>query len=80
MQEGIDRTIDVERLAHVVLERPEVGVAAKVGDIAGRAGDEVVDAEDLPAVGEQPLTEVGAEKARASGDDCPPSYERPTPR
>ena len=52
MQEGIDRTIDVERLADVVLDRREVGVPAKVGDIAGRAGDEVVDAEDLPAVGE----------------------------
>lgn len=51
-----------------------------MGDVASRAGDEVVDAEDLPAVGEQPLTEVGAEKARASGDDRTPSYERPTPR
>jgi hypothetical protein len=80
MQEGIDRTIDVERLADIVLERLEVRVASKVGDIASRAGDEIVDAKDLPAVGEQPLTEVGAEKARASGDDRPPSYERPTPR
>jgi len=35
-----------------VLERLEVRVAAKVRDVASRAGDEVVDAEDLPAVGE----------------------------
>ena len=63
-----------------MLQRLEVAVAAKVGDVASRAGDEVVDAEDLPAVGEQPLTEVGAKEARASGDDRPASYERPTPR
>lgn len=80
MQDGIDRTIDVKRLADVVLERREVGVAEKLGDVARRAADEIVDAEDLPAVGEQSLAEVGAEEARAPGDDRPPSYERPTPR
>jgi hypothetical protein len=80
MQDGVHRTVDVERLADIVLQRLEVAVAAKVGDVAGRAGDEVIDAEDLPAVGEQPFTEVGAEEPRAPGDDRPASYERPTPR
>jgi hypothetical protein len=52
VQDGINRTVDVERLADVVLERFEIAVPSKMGDIASRAGDEVVDAEDLPAVGE----------------------------
>jgi hypothetical protein len=52
VQDGIDRAVDVERLADIVLERFETAVPSKVGDIASRAGDEIVDAEDLPAVGE----------------------------
>src|SRR6266853_4933413 len=73
MQDGVDCTIDVERLAHIVLERLEVAVASKVGNIAGRAGNEVIDAQHLPSVGEQPLAKVRSEKARAPGDDRPAS-------
>jgi hypothetical protein len=80
MQEGVHRIVDVKRLADIVVERLEVAVASKVGDVAGRPGDQVINAEDLPAIGEQPLAEVGAEEARAPGDDRPASYERPTPR
>jgi hypothetical protein len=80
MQEGVHRIVDVKRLADIVVERFEVTVASKVGDVAGRPGDEVINAEDLPALGEQPFAEVGAEETRAPGDDRPASYERPTPR
>jgi hypothetical protein len=81
VQDGIHRAIDVKRFADIVLQRFEIAVAAKVSDIAGRSGDEVVDAEDLPAIAEQPLAEVGAEEARATGDDRAAwGYERPTPR
>jgi hypothetical protein len=81
MEDGVHRGIDVKRLADIVLERFEVAVGAKVGDIAGCPGDEVVDAEDLPAIGEEPLAEVGAQEARPSGDERAAwGYERPTPR
>jgi hypothetical protein len=52
-----------------------------VGDIAGCPGHEVVDTEDLPAIGEEPLAEVGAQEARPSSDERAAwGYERPTPR
>jgi hypothetical protein len=81
MEDGVHRAIDVKRLADIVLERFEVAVGAKVGDIAGCASDEVVDTEDLPAIGEEPLAEVGPQEARPASDERAAwGYERPTPR
>jgi hypothetical protein len=52
MQHGIDRAFEVERLADVVLDEMERFVSAEMGDVLRRTSDEVVDADDLPAVGE----------------------------
>ena len=46
----------------------EVAALAQVGDVALRPGREVVEDEDLPAVGEQALREMRADEARAAGD------------
>ena len=45
---------------------------AQVRDVALRAGREVVERVDLPAVGEQQLGEVGADEPGAAGDECRP--------
>ena len=71
MQDRIDRAVQVERLADVVLDGLERLVVAKVSNVPGRAGHEVVDADDRPPVGEQPLAEVRPEEACPSGDDRP---------
>ena len=44
-------------------------LAEEVLDVGGRAGDEVVDADDLVAPGEQGVGEVRAEEAGPAGDD-----------
>ena len=48
----------------------EALVAAQVLDVGGRAGDEVIDADDLVPVGQEALAQVRADEARAAGDDC----------
>ena len=44
-------------------------IAAEVRDVVHAAGDEIVDADDLVAAGEQQVGEVRAEKAGGAGDD-----------
>jgi len=80
MQDGVERPVEIEGLAHVVLDRLERLVAFQVGHGGRRAGDQVVDAHDRPAVVEQPLTEVGPEETGAAGDRGPAGQLRPTPR
>ena len=46
----------------------EVPAVAQMGHVALRPGREIVEYEDLPALGEQELREMGADEARAAGD------------
>jgi hypothetical protein len=41
-----------------------------VVDVATRAGEEIVDADDDRSIGEQALTEMRAEEAGTAGDQC----------
>jgi hypothetical protein len=50
MQDGVQRPVEVERFADVVLEGLERLVGFEMGDVGRRAGDQVVDADDRPAV------------------------------
>jgi hypothetical protein len=58
MQHGIDRTFEVEWLADVVLDGLERLVSAEQGDVVRGARDQVVDAEDLPAIGKETLAKM----------------------
>ena len=52
-----------------MLDEAEVVASEQVGDVLDAAGEQVVDADDPVAVGEQPLAEVRAEEAGAAGDE-----------
>jgi hypothetical protein len=55
--------LDIEREGYVVPNDLEAMVIEQMIDIALRAGEEIVDAYDIPTIREQSLTEMRAEKA-----------------
>ena len=59
--------LDIEREGHVVAHELEARMAEQVLDIALGAGEQVVDAEHLMALAEQPVAQVRAEEAGAAG-------------
>lgn len=60
--------LDIQRKADVMAHKFEARMAGQVIDIALVAGKQVVDAKNLIAAFEQPVDEVRADEARASGD------------
>src|SRR5262249_47549483 len=64
--------LDIERKRHVVTHELEVVVIEQMLDIALRAGEEIIDANDVGAIREQTIAEVRAEETGASGNQ----YER----
>ena len=63
--------LEPQRLDDVVAEELEVGLREEMGDVGLLAREEVVDADHVVALGDQPLAEVAAEEAGASSDEDP---------
>lgn len=76
MEQEVDLAAHVHVLRDVAVDQLEARVPREVGDVAGGAGEEVVQAHDVPPRGEQRLTQVAAEEARTPRDDRPAG---PTP-
>ncbi len=53
----------------VVAHQLEVGVVEQVGDVVLGAGEEVINADDVMAVGEEAFAQVAAQEAGAAGDE-----------
>src|SRR5260370_30439058 len=79
MQDGVDRTFQEERLTDVVADELERSVVTEVRNVLCLARYQVVDADDLPAIGEQPVAEVRPKEARAAGHDRPAAPPPPPP-
>ena len=60
--------LHIEREGDVVADQFEVLVVKEMLDIAARAGEEIVDADNVRAVRQQALAEMRTEKAGAAGD------------
>src|SRR5690606_3630305 len=60
---------DVDVVGHVLVEEAEVLVTEQMLDVREVAGQQVVHADDLAAVGDQPLTQVRSDEAGAAGDE-----------
>lgn len=63
--------LHVERKCHVVADELEAGVVQQVADVVLATGEEVVQADHLVPVGQEPPAQVGANEARAACDECP---------
>ena len=69
MQDVVDRPVDLDRLGDVVLDELEPRVVEERRDVAARAGQQVVDADDLVAVVEESLAKMRPDEPRPAGDD-----------
>ena len=58
MQDRIDRPVDAPDARHVIRAEREPRIAGKVADVATPPGDEVVDADDLGPVREEPVNQM----------------------
>ena len=65
----VDELVHDRRLEHRVDDEVEVAPFAQVRDVPLGTGREVVEREDLPAVVEKDLREVGADEAGSAGDE-----------
>ena len=61
--------LHVERKRHVVPDELEARMVVQVVDVPLVAGEQVVDAEDLVPLLEQPIAQMRAEEAGAAGDE-----------
>lgn len=57
-------------LRYIMLNEAERFIANEMSNIPHVSGDEIVDCRDTISFGEELITEVRAEKARSSGNDC----------
>src|SRR5207245_131690 len=71
VQVVVDVAIQLQRVRDVVADKAEAIVPAQRLDVAQRAGDEVVHADDLVAPGQETLAEMGTDEPRSAGDNRP---------
>jgi hypothetical protein len=68
MQDVIDRAWDVDKFGDIVLQHPESRMSREMPHVGSRTCDQVVDRENLPAVLEEAIAQVGSQKSGTSRD------------
>ena len=63
--------LDIEREGYVVAHQLEARLAHQVRDVGPAAGEEVVDAQHLVAVGQEPLAQEAADEPGPAGHQHP---------
>ena len=80
VQDVVDGPVDLQRLRDVVPDEAGIAVATRAAEVRLLAGDEVIDGDDLVALGEEALAQMRADEAGAAGDQrshgaCPPDCD-----
>ena len=70
VQDVVHWPVDLQRQRHIVMEECKACIGRRCSTFAAASGDEVVDADDVVAVLQKSFAKVGADKARAAGDEC----------
>jgi len=68
MQHSIKGAFDVNEVSHIVVDEMKMSIAREMGDVSSVSGDQVVNADDLMAFGEEAIAKMRAEKTRRSSD------------
>jgi hypothetical protein len=69
-----------QSIGNVLLQVAEAGGLPQMRDVVGVAGDQVIQARNLPAFGYQAVAQMRAEESRSSGNDCVHSFLRTAER
>jgi hypothetical protein len=69
VQHGVERAIDVDVLADVVLDEAKALMPKQVGDVVHVASNEVVHADDGVTFGNEPVAQVRPQEAGGAGDE-----------
>jgi hypothetical protein len=75
VQHVVDRAGDVDVLGDVNSDQSEAVVLEQVLDVRRRAGQEVVETDDLIAIGQEPLTTPRAQPAVAANESGWPWWD-----
>jgi hypothetical protein len=70
MQHVVDRSVDIDGLGDVVIEKSKRRIVDQVRDVAVTAGQKVIHADHLIAVAQESFAQVRSDEPRSSGDDC----------
>ena len=68
MENVVERPRQIDVARDVVVDELEIGPGTQMRDVVEIARQQVVHGDDAMAFGEEPVAEVGAEKAGAAGD------------
>ena len=71
MKYEVHRSVDIDVLTDVVVNKAEPIVVSKVSHVLLRTGDQVVHAEDVTAALEKSIADVRADETGGAGDDRP---------
>ncbi len=78
VRDRVQAPFHVEIVGDVVALQPEAWLPHEMADVVPVSGEEVVQAEHLPALRQQPLAQVGPQESRSTADQDP-SHAAPTP-
>ena len=73
MQDRIHVAVHEDVIGHVVEHEPELPVPGQVGDVVGRARQQVVHRDDAVALGEQPVAAGAIPRTRLHRSQAPAS-------
>ena len=71
MKHEVHRSVNIDVLTDVVLDKAEPIVVSKVGQVRLGTGHEVVNTEDVTAALEKAIADVRADETGGAGDDRP---------
>src|SRR5579863_737859 len=74
MQYEVDVTRNMDIVGHIAADQPELYIWQQVRDVVRHSGEEIVQADDLDAMRQQALAQMGAEETRATRDDRSPEF------
>ncbi len=69
MKDAVHGVFQVNERRHIMSDQLKGWVAGKMGDVSLGAGDEVVHADDRPALGQQDVAQVLADESSTAGHE-----------
>jgi hypothetical protein len=69
MEDGVDGSVEIDVLGHVVVDETKPLVSGQVADVADVPGDQVIEPDHLVPFGEEAVGEMAPQEPGGAGDD-----------